>query len=139
TRPPRYSRAAMLALRAHGWPGNVRELRNIVERVCLLREGKAVRLQDLPEAVQEAAAGAGLGDAARAAETREVSLDRPLDESIDAILHAALELEDGNRSRAARRLGVSLRTMQRFAARGGTSRPAKCPPGARAYIYDIPS
>jgi len=49
---------------------------------------------------------------------RRARLCRPLDETVDAILAAALALEAGNRSRAARRLGVSLRTMQRFAARG---------------------
>jgi DNA-binding NtrC family response regulator len=53
-------------------------------------------------------------------ETLEVRLDRPLDETVKAILQAALDLEGGNRSRAARRLSVSLRTMQRFAARMGT-------------------
>lgn len=121
TKPPKYSRAAMAALRAYGWPGNVRELRNIVERACLLREGKAVRVRDLPESVQDAAP-AQLRSTAPTSETIEVSLDRPLEESVDAILQAALELEDGNRSRAARRLGVSLRTMQRFAARGGVTR-----------------
>jgi DNA-binding NtrC family response regulator len=120
TKPPKLTRAAMSALRAYAWPGNVRELRNIVERVCLLREGKSVRVCDLPESVQEAAP-AQLCDGASMAETIEVRLDRPLEESVDAILQAALELEDGNRSRAARRLGVSLRTMQRFAARGGAS------------------
>jgi hypothetical protein len=48
-----------------------------------------------------------------------------LDETVDTIVRAALRVEGGNRSRAARRLSVSLRTMQRFAARLGT------PVGAR--------
>jgi DNA-binding NtrC family response regulator len=47
----------------------------------------------------------------------EVRLDRPLDETIERVLRAALDAEGGNRSRAARRLSVSLRTMQRYAAR----------------------
>jgi DNA-binding NtrC family response regulator len=55
------------------------------------------------------------------ADVLTIRLDRPLDESVRSILAAALALEDGNRSRAARRLGVSLRTMQRFAARGSGS------------------
>jgi DNA-binding NtrC family response regulator len=117
TRPPTYARAAIAALRAYAWPGNVRELRNVVELACLLREGKAVRVRDLPEALQGADGdGDGNGDA-RTSERLEVRLDRPLDETVEAILQAALELEGGNRSRAAQRLGVSLRTMQRFAAR----------------------
>ena len=120
TTAPKITRGAMAALRAYDWPGNVRELRNVVERLCLLREGKTVRPRDLPRAVQSAVAGAER----EAPQTVEVRLDQPLDESIDSILAAALELEGGNRSRAAHRLGVSLRTMQRFAARARTVRPS---------------
>jgi DNA-binding NtrC family response regulator len=117
TRPPKYSRAALAALRAYDWPGNVRELRNVVELASLLRDGRSVRLRDLPSAVQIAAPASRGPKAADSKETLEVRLDRPLDESVEEILQAALALEGGNRSRAARRLGLSLRTMQRFAAR----------------------
>ena len=115
---PKFTAAATKVLRSYEWPGNVRELRNVVELVCLLREGKAVRVRDLPEALRHAA-GATSAAGGESEETIEVRLDRPLAESVDEILQAALVLEDGNRSRAARRLGVSLRTMQRFAARAG--------------------
>ncbi|WP_394846848.1 sigma-54 dependent transcriptional regulator [Pendulispora brunnea] len=120
TKPPRLTRSAMAALRNYSWPGNVRELRNLVELVCLLRDGKQVRTRDLPVALREAApmpptpanlvASPGL-------EILEVRLDQPLEEIIDLILRAALDLEGGNRSRAARRLGISVRTMQRYASR----------------------
>jgi DNA-binding NtrC family response regulator len=121
TKPPKYTRAATTAFRSYDWPGNVRELRNVVELVCLLREGKAVRMRDLPQAVQRIEATAHVRPAGLP-DTMEVHLDRPLEETVEAILRAALELEGGNRSRAARRLGVSLRTMQRFAARTPASR-----------------
>jgi DNA-binding NtrC family response regulator len=118
-RPPRIARATFAALRAHDWPGNVRELRNVIEVLCLLREGKVARPRDLPEVVRQALANpepqASLTDGGDAL---EVPLNRPLDETIQRILDAALALEGGNRSRAARRLGISLRTMQRHAARG---------------------
>jgi DNA-binding NtrC family response regulator len=122
TKPPKYTHAAMATFRSYPWPGNVRELRNVVELVCLLREGKAVRIRDLPRALQSIAPTTR-GEPGDLTETLEVRLDRPLGESVEAILQAALALEDGNRSRAARRLGVSLRTMQRFAARTPASRP----------------
>jgi DNA-binding NtrC family response regulator len=115
TRPPRYTRAVMSALRAYSWPGNIRELRNVVELVCLLREGKSVRVRDLPETMRSILPETT--EQPTTLDTIEISLDRPLEESVETILRAALELEGGNRSRAARRLGVSLRTMQRFAAR----------------------
>ena len=117
---PKYARATTSALLGYSWPGNIRELRNVVELVCVLREGKQVRVADLPAALrQEARARETTGSTdLPIANVISVRLDRPLDETINAILAAALALEDGNRSRAARRLGVSLRTMQRFAARG---------------------
>jgi DNA-binding NtrC family response regulator len=117
-RPPRIARATFAAFRAHEWPGNVRELRNVIEVLCLLREGKVARPRDLPEVVRQALASAvPQTSLTRGGDTLEVHLNRPLNETIEQILDAALLLEGGNRSRAARRLGVSLRTMQRHAAR----------------------
>jgi DNA-binding NtrC family response regulator len=118
-RPPRMARAALAALRAHDWPGNVRELRNVVELLCLLREGRVARVSDLPEALRQAVASPlPRGVQAEARDVIEVPINQPLDQTIEQIFAAALALEGGNRSRAARRLGVSLRTMQRYAARG---------------------
>jgi len=118
TKPPTYTRSAMAALLAHTWPGNIRELRNVVELACLLREGKAVRVEDLPEPIRRVAPPVPVAASlAPRVEELSIRLDRSLDEIVTTVLEAALRLEGGNRSRAARRLGVSLRTMQRFAAR----------------------
>ncbi|MFO0742469.1 MAG: sigma-54 dependent transcriptional regulator [Labilithrix sp.] len=120
TRAPSYSRLAMSALLAYSWPGNIRELRNVLELVCLLRDGKVVRHQDLPAAVREGveARPSQVDVSDGGTESLVVPLDRPLDEIVDRVVRATLELEGGNRSRAARRLHVSLRTIQRYAARG---------------------
>jgi DNA-binding NtrC family response regulator len=48
-----------------------------------------------------------------------VPWDQPLEKTIRQILLFVLEAEGGNRSRAARRLGISLRTVQRHLARMG--------------------
>jgi DNA-binding NtrC family response regulator len=48
------------------------------------------------------------------AEIIQIRLNQPLDEIVQKILEAALNVEGGNRSRAARRLGISLRTVQRY-------------------------
>jgi DNA-binding NtrC family response regulator len=116
----RFTRAAIAALRAFSWPGNVRELRNVIELACLLRAGRAIRVADLPPRVQAVAVRRG----ARAEANRpsspqsvEVRLDRPLDESIDRIIQAAIELEAGSQTRAAARLGIGLRTVQRHMGR----------------------
>ena len=98
----------------YDWPGNVRELRNVLESLCLLRAGKPVRIRDLPPALRSEA-----GESPAEIPKLEVSLDRPLDEIVSDIVHAALEIEHGNRTRAAARLGVSVRTVQRHLATGG--------------------
>ena len=120
TKPPRITRETSAALRSYDWPGNVRELRNVIQLLCLMREGKQARVGDLPERMRRPERGAErtrASGATRKSEALEIRLDRPLAETIDDVLLAALVLEDGNRSRAARRLSVSLRTMQRYAAR----------------------
>ncbi|AUX22640.1 Fis family transcriptional regulator [Sorangium cellulosum] len=130
TPPARMTRAAMAALRRHDWPGNVRELRNVIELVTLLRAGKQVRVHDLPRGLRDLAQVREAAPAARAGGRRviEISLDATLDESIGKILDAALSLEGGNRSRAAARLGISLRTVQRYLA--GLNRVAQAAPAA---------
>src|SRR6266571_8057623 len=62
------TRQVMEALCAYDWPGNVRELENLIERACVLCEGKTIRLSDLPLALHTAASlpagGASSGFAA---------------------------------------------------------------------------
>lgn len=116
TAPPKLGHAAKLALLAYDWPGNVRELRNTLELLCLLRAGKPVGLRDLPDVVRSARPSSG--EARPRSTMLTVNLDESLDRAIDRIVDGALALEDGNRAHAAERLGVSLRTLQRYAARG---------------------
>src|SRR6187431_652654 len=117
-RPPKMTRAATAALRSYGWPGNVRELRNVLELVCLLRSARTVRLQDLPVALkQHAVSDRRPGDGARSGDKLEIGLDQKLSDILQQVIEAVLEVEGGNRSRAARRLGISLRTVQRHLAR----------------------
>jgi DNA-binding NtrC family response regulator len=106
--PPTLSRSARAALLAYDWPGNVRELRNVVELVCILRAGKVVRVQDLPPSML-----ARTGREARAPDSISVRLDRSLEAIIDEVVDEVIGAEGGNLSRAARRLGISVRTLQR--------------------------
>jgi len=115
TTPPRLTRAARDALVTYEWPGNVRELRNVIENMCLLRAGKAVRASDLPGSLRRRSRNTA---ASAPAASLAIDLEQSLDHSIERIIEAALALERGNRSRAAARLGVSVRTIQRHLARG---------------------
>ena len=115
--PPRLTRNAAARLREHAWPGNIRELRNVVEQLCLLRSGKAVRLADLPPALRGSPSVGPAASGTTSGPSVDVRLDRPLDEAIGRIIEAALALEGGNRSRAAERLGIGVRTIQRHVHR----------------------
>jgi DNA-binding NtrC family response regulator len=117
TEAPRLSRGTKAAMLAYAWPGNVRELRNTIEMLCLLRAGRNVRVRDLPSTMQPLA-DAPLGDEAGTGRTLTIDLDQPLDRIIEQIIEVTLAIEHGNRTRAAERLGVSVRTIQRHLAHG---------------------
>ena len=83
----------LLKLRRYDWPGNVRELKNMIERSVILG------------AFPEEFAGQGRVTGSRALETLDLVTQRH-------ILHV-LDLCEGNRAEAARRLGVSRKTIDR--------------------------
>ncbi len=118
-RPPRFGRQAKALLLRYDWPGNVRELRNVVETLVLLRDGRRVRIADLPESLRAAAA---LEDERVEPGPRSAKVTLDLDDGLDAlvekIVETALELEGGNKLKAAERLRISPRTVQRYVASG---------------------
>ncbi len=115
-RAPKFSRQSKAMLLHYDWPGNVRELRNVVETVCLLKEGRQVRPSDLPDSVRAQAqvAPSGTGHSGKLA----LELDDGLEALTRQIIEAALEAEEGSTVRAAARLRVSPRTLQRHVATG---------------------
>jgi transcriptional regulator with PAS, ATPase and Fis domain len=116
---PKLGRATAAALEAYAWPGNVRQLRNAIERLCLLRPGKTVRLTDLPTSLQRPASPTREQRSAHGPSI-EVPLGQLLETTVHQVLLAVLDAEKGNRTRTAERLGVSLRTVQRHLARAAT-------------------
>ncbi|HVS16492.1 MAG TPA: sigma 54-interacting transcriptional regulator [Thermoanaerobaculia bacterium] len=102
------SRDAREWLLDYHWPGNVRELRNAVERAILLCDGGLIAREHLPAAIgrpepARGIAGGGLLDAAAPLPSGGVDL-----ESVERdLVHKALEQAAGNRSRAARLLGIT--------------------------------
>lgn len=127
-RPPVLSRQAKAMLLRHDWPGNVRELRNVIETLCLLRDGRRVRATDLPESFQ-AAAQAQPGEP-RSNGSLTLVLEDGLDSMIRQIIESVLVLEGGNNARAAARLRMSPRTIQRYVAAGQVRVPAEHRSGA---------
>jgi DNA-binding NtrC family response regulator len=117
-RPPRFSREAKALLLRYGWPGNVRELRNVVETLCLLRDGRPVRAADLPESMRTQPGFERQASAPQPGTEITLDLDDGLESLTRQLVEAALALEDGNKPRAAARLQISLRTLQRYVALG---------------------
>jgi transcriptional regulator of acetoin/glycerol metabolism len=109
--PLSFSNEVLEAFLAYPWPGNVRELRNLIEKLHVLSNGGSVTLADLPVEIAvpdlpEMQVGAG---PAAAADPSPGTLEDAEKQAIRTVLAA----EDGNLSRAARRLGVSRPTLYR--------------------------
>jgi DNA-binding NtrC family response regulator len=105
--PARLTRQARGALVAHDWPGNVRQLRNVIEFATILRAGRSVRIQDLPPGFAQSVAAPPQGG------PLAVDIEQPLSQIIDRVIEHVIAAERGSLTRAARRLGVSIRTLQR--------------------------
>ncbi len=104
--PPRFSSEALKILEAYPWPGNVRELRNFCERMVVLFAGREVEGSNLPPEIRAAGGGASLPGGFRLPDEGV-----RLDELEAALIRQALEKTGGNRSRAARLLGLTRDTL----------------------------
>jgi len=102
--PPRYTAAARSVLERYRWPGNVRELRNFCERMVVLFSGRHVGPDNLPLEIRNSRAGAGKGFVLPESGLR-------LDDLEADMLRQALARTGGNRSRAARLLGLTRDTF----------------------------
>jgi len=91
-------------LKEHRWPGNVRELENIIERAVLLCRSDKIMPADLLLEVK-----------LRARETKPATAFTPgrtIKEMERAMIQAALSETNGNRTHAAKMLGISVRTLR---------------------------
>ena len=102
---PHLDRDAFASLLAHDYPGNIRELENVLEGAAALSQGGVIHREDL----QWLPLGGRKGEVAFDGESAPANL-RHLEE-----LHVqkVLKLAGGNKSRAARLLGISRRTLYR--------------------------
>ena len=96
------SRRTLEVLRAHSWPGNVRELRNVMQRAYILSD----RSIDITAGSLAPRGAARRGDGALS-----FGVGTPLAEAQREIILATLDHYGGDKRRAARVLGVSLKTL----------------------------
>jgi DNA-binding NtrC family response regulator len=105
TPPRRVSPEVMRRFQSYRWPGNVRELRNTLESMMVLAEGEQLTERDLPERVAESAE--------MTATPKEIPTGLTMEELEKLAITKALDSCAGNRTHAANRLGISVRTLQR--------------------------
>jgi two-component system, NtrC family, response regulator PilR len=111
---------AMKRLMEYRWPGNVRELENVIERAVALETTPTVLPERLPEALQ--------GEPPRKAAPTELGEGFSLDDHLLAIerdlLREALSRASGDRSTAARLLGLSPRSLRYLMTKHRADQPS---------------
>jgi len=101
----RVSREVVARFEAYRWPGNVRELRNALESMIVLADGEMLTEQDVPDRI---AKGIGQGGP-----PQQIPAGMTMEELEKLAIIRALEQSQGNRTHAAEKLGISVRTLQR--------------------------
>src|ERR1700731_3411283 len=95
---------AMQILVNYHWPGNVRELQNIIERACALAKGTVLKVEDIHLDVRPARAANGTGNFLPEGMT--------LEQWGDEMIRESLRRANGNKSQAARLLGLSRNALR---------------------------
>lgn len=95
----RLTPAAIDHLTAYHWPGNVRELENLVERICTINPERTIRLGNLPPLT------------AIASQKGQPSLRQATQNFEKQYIQSVLEAAQGNKTEAARRLGIHRNTL----------------------------
>ena len=104
---------AMDALLTYDWPGNVRELRTAIEHGVVMAGGPHITLRDLPMAVRQAAHAGSTHGISAAEAFGEKSSPLDLHETEKKLIMQALAATYGNVTAAAKKLGISRRTLHR--------------------------
>jgi two-component system, response regulator FlrC len=124
-----FSKRALAVLTHYKWPGNVRELENVIQRALLMAEGSEISPEDLmidiPANLGEASEigsqmGSGAEEGAVAGEGgldgNEEDIRLPVGTTVrqmeEFLIHRTLNEVNGNRTRAAELLGISIRTLR---------------------------
>ena len=116
--PLRFSKEVIQQLQRYDWPGNVRELSNFCQRISLLQPGSMLQLTDLPPEILQnsAVTPQQFSIPPTGIDLAQIELD---------LIEQALEMAAGNRSKAARLLGITRDTLLYRMQKYGLSDDAK--------------
>lgn len=101
--PQELSREAMRLLRLYAWPGNIRQLRNVMERLIITVRDRVIESSHLPDEIQTSK---------EHIRTAMVTLGSTLEDIEREIIRRTLAEVTNHREKAAKILGISLRTLQ---------------------------
>jgi len=96
------SKEAMNVLKSYSWPGNVRELKNVIERAVIVCKSEFIEVDDLPDT---------LTSKAKKVPTLEFRLGQTIEEVEKHFLFHTINYVDGNKTKAAKMLDISLKTL----------------------------
>ncbi len=120
---PPITKGALNTLRQLPWPGNVRELANTIQKALIFNRGVPLRSEDILGAVKDHGdSNTGMLDGSEETlhqwirnQIRSCKSDRLFEDAVDRfsalLINEALNFTNGNRSRAARLLGISRPTL----------------------------
>ncbi len=103
------SEAAAQAFNDYDWPGNVRELRNIIERIMALHNAEEISIEQLPVEIRSGS----IVDTPAVKEVFEGKQFLTIDELEKKYIHEVLKHTGGNKSKAAKILGIHLTSLFR--------------------------
>jgi two-component system, NtrC family, response regulator AtoC len=124
---------AMNALLTYNWPGNVRELRTAIEHGVVMATGPKITVRDLPMAVRQAADTPLPRGISPAKAFGEKSGPLDLHETERKLILQALATTNGNVTAAAKKLGISRRTLHRKINEMNATKAAEVASNASAH------
>ncbi len=107
---PEFSEDAVRVLRNYHWPGNVRELENVIHRLVVMADGPRIEAPDLPPLMRFSA-------------FRGEGLERTLAEVERDYIRAVLASVGGNKTQAAKILGIDRKTLREKLAHAPEANP----------------
>ncbi|MEO1526770.1 MAG: sigma-54 dependent transcriptional regulator [Planctomycetota bacterium] len=115
---------ARLALLNYGWPGNVRQMINVLERAMIMAEGNEIAVEDLPSELTLSSTPSPSSKSSSSLKNLETKLQSftegtsgqyaTLEEVTQGYVQSVLRALDGNKSQAARALGIHRRKFYRL-------------------------
>ena len=123
---------AMEVLQSYAWPGNVRELENVLQRAIILAPGPTIRVEDLNLRVQDEDLPATFDEVVNIGDYQPAStFERQLQDYKVKLAMTAVRENNGNKTLAARRLGISRAYLHRLIRVADTGNPTVFDPDVR--------